>query len=158
MALNPETNRTARTHPPRATYRVQFHRGFTFDDAVNVAGYLADLGISHLYSSPYLQAVPGSAHGYDVIDHGRVNEELGGAEGHTRLCFTLARHGLGQILDVVPNHMAIAARGNVRRHRWTITSARDSTSDSTGDSPTPTRRLISTLRLALDHFGDAPNS
>jgi (1->4)-alpha-D-glucan 1-alpha-D-glucosylmutase len=112
VALNAEANRTARTYPPRATYRVQFHRGFTFDDAVNIAGYLADLGISHLYSSPYLQAAPGSAHGYDVIDHGRVNEELGGVEGHTRLCFTLARHGLGQILDVVPNHMAIAARGN----------------------------------------------
>jgi (1->4)-alpha-D-glucan 1-alpha-D-glucosylmutase len=112
VALNAEANRTARTYPPRATYRVQFHHGFTFDDAVNIAGYLADLGISHLYSSPYLQAVAGSAHGYDVIDHGRVNEELGGAEGHTRLCFTLARHGLGQILDVVPNHMAIAARGN----------------------------------------------
>jgi (1->4)-alpha-D-glucan 1-alpha-D-glucosylmutase len=113
VGLNPEANRIARTYPPRATYRVQFHHGFTFDDAVNVAGYLAELGISHLYSSPYLQAVPGSAHGYDVIDHGRVNEDLGGAEGHTRLCFTLARHGLGQILDVVPNHMAIAARGNV---------------------------------------------
>jgi (1->4)-alpha-D-glucan 1-alpha-D-glucosylmutase len=112
VALNPETNRTARTYPPRATYRVQFHRGFTFDDAVTITGYLADLGISHLYSSPYLQAVPGSSHGYDVIDHSRVNEELGGADGHTRLCFTLARHGLGQILDVVPNHMAIAARGN----------------------------------------------
>jgi (1->4)-alpha-D-glucan 1-alpha-D-glucosylmutase len=112
VALNAEANRTARAHPPRATYRVQFHGGFTFDDAAVIAGYLADLGVSHLYSSPYLQAVPGSRHGYDVIDHGRVNEELGGAEGHTRLCFTLARHGLGQILDVVPNHMAIAARGN----------------------------------------------
>jgi (1->4)-alpha-D-glucan 1-alpha-D-glucosylmutase len=112
VAVNPEAYRAVRTHPPSATYRLQFHRGFTFDDAVNVVGYLADLGVSHLYSSPYLQAVPGSTHGYDVIDHGRANEELGGAEGHTRLCFTLARHGLGQILDVVPNHMAIAARGN----------------------------------------------
>ena len=112
VAVSPELNRTARTHPPHATYRVQFQRGFVFDDAANLAGYLADLGVTHLYSSPYLQAVPGSTHGYDVIDHGRVNDELGGAEGHTRLCFTLARHGLGQILDVVPNHMAIVGRGN----------------------------------------------
>jgi (1->4)-alpha-D-glucan 1-alpha-D-glucosylmutase len=158
VALNPETNRTARTHPPRATYRVQFHRGFTFDDAVNVVGYLADLGISHLYSSPYLQAVPGSAHGYDVIDHGRVNEELGGAEGHTRLCFTLARHGLGQILDVVPNHMAIAARGNA--WWWDVLENGPSSRYASYfdvDWDPPESRLRNTVLLPVlgEHYGQA---
>ncbi|HMH53300.1 MAG TPA: malto-oligosyltrehalose synthase [Candidatus Acidoferrum sp.] len=158
VVLNPETNRTARTHPPRATYRVQFHRGFTFDDAVNVAGYLADLGISHLYSSPYLQAVPGSTHGYDVIDHGRVNEELGGAEGHTRLCFTLARHGLGQILDVVPNHMAIAARGNA--WWWDVLENGPSSRYASYfdvDWDPPESRLRNTVLLPVlgEHYGRA---
>ncbi|MBA2557948.1 MAG: malto-oligosyltrehalose synthase, partial [Chloroflexi bacterium] len=97
---------------PRATYRVQLHAGFGFDDAAALAGYLADLGISHLYSSPYLQAAPGSTHGYDVVDPTRVNEELGGAAGHERLGSILGRHGLGQVLDIVPNHMAITGPEN----------------------------------------------
>ena len=158
MALNPETNRTARTHPPLATYRVQFHRGFAFDDAANIAGYLADLGVSHLYSSPYLQAVPGSNHGYDVIDHERVNEELGGADGHTRLCFTLARHGLGQILDVVPNHMAIAARGNA--WWWDVLENGPSSRHASYfdvDWDPPESRLRNTVLLPLlgEHYGRA---
>src|SRR5437899_8466634 len=93
---------------PRATYRVQLHAGFTFDDAAAIVDYLADLGISHLYCSPYLQAAPGSTHGYDVVDHHRVNEELGGRAAHARLTDALRAHGLGQVLDVVPNHMAIS--------------------------------------------------
>jgi len=97
---------------PRATYRVQFHPGFTFQDAAGLADYLAALGVSHLYASPYLQAAPGSAHGYDVVDPGRVNEELGGAEGHQELCSALRSKGLGQILDLVPNHMAISGPEN----------------------------------------------
>ena len=64
---------------PSSTYRLQLHKGFTFDDAAATAEYLRDLGISHVYSSPYLQASPGSMHGYDVVDHTRVNEELGGS-------------------------------------------------------------------------------
>ena len=101
------------TRVPRATYRLQFHPGFTFHDAAALADYLADLGVSHLYASPYLQAAPGSTHGYDVVDPGRVNEELGGEEGHWRLCRTLGEHGLGQILDMVPNHMAVTGPENV---------------------------------------------
>lgn len=97
---------------PRSTYRLQFHSGFTFDDAAGLVDYLAALGVSHLYASPYLQAVPGSTHGYDVVDPARVNDELGGAEGHARLCAVLGKHGLGQILDVVPNHMAITGPEN----------------------------------------------
>ena len=66
-----------RVAPRRATYRVQLHAGFGFDDAASIADYLAALGVSHLYCSPYLQAATGSTHGYDVVDHGRLNEELG---------------------------------------------------------------------------------
>jgi len=91
---------------PRATYRLQFTPEFGFDAAAEVAGYLAELGVSHLYASPYLQAAPGSRHGYDVVDPTRPNEELGGEEGHRRLCAALAGAGLGQVLDIVPNHMA----------------------------------------------------
>src|SRR3954466_12993258 len=98
---------------PSATYRVQLHAGFGFDAAAGVADYLSELGVSHLYASPYLQANPGSTHGYDVLDHGRVNAELGGGEAHARLCETLGRNGLGQVLDIVPNHMSIASRDNV---------------------------------------------
>src|SRR6266516_1103330 len=87
-----------------ATYRVQLHPGFAFDDAAAIVGYLADLGVSHLYCSPYLQAAPGSTHGYDVVDHGKLNAELGGAAAHGRLARRLAEAGLGQILDIVPNH------------------------------------------------------
>jgi len=99
---------------PRATYRVQLHAGFGFDDAAEVAGYLADLGVSHLYLSPILAAVPGSTHGYDVVDPSRVNPELGGAAGYDRLGAALGAAGLGQLLDVVPNHMAVGRADN----RW----------------------------------------
>jgi (1->4)-alpha-D-glucan 1-alpha-D-glucosylmutase len=92
---------------PASTYRLQLHKGFTFDDAASIADYLRDLGISHVYSSPYLQAEPGSMHGYDVVDHQRVNVELGGAEAHERFCSRLGEAGLGQVLDIVPNHMSL---------------------------------------------------
>ncbi len=96
----------------RATYRVQLHAAFTFDDAAELAPYLADLGVSHLYCSPYLQAAPGSTHGYDVVDPHTLNAELGGAEAHARMTDALRSHGIGQILDIVPNHMAVAERAN----------------------------------------------
>jgi (1->4)-alpha-D-glucan 1-alpha-D-glucosylmutase len=98
--------------PRAATYRVQLNAGFTFDDAAAISGYLAALGVTHLYCSPYLQAAKGSTHGYDVVDHGHLNSELGGAEGHRRLVRQLASAGLGQVLDIVPNHMALAGRAN----------------------------------------------
>ncbi|MDQ3951537.1 MAG: malto-oligosyltrehalose synthase, partial [Actinomycetota bacterium] len=96
----------------RATYRVQLNAGFTFDDAARVLPYLARLGISHVYCSPYLQAAAGSTHGYDVTDHSKVNEELGGAPAHERFCAALAENGLGHVLDVVPNHMAVSNPSN----------------------------------------------
>ncbi len=97
---------------PRATYRVQLHAGFAFDDAAAIVDYLADLGVSHLYCSPLLQAAPGSKHGYDVVDHHRLNAELGGDEAYERLCAALARRGMSQVVDIVPNHMAISGREN----------------------------------------------
>src|ERR1700677_2386847 len=102
---------------PSSTYRLQLHGGFTFDEAAKVADYLKLLGISHVYSSPYLQAAPGSTHGYDVVDHQRVNEELGGTEAHERFCLRLGENGLGQVLDIVPNHMAI---GHLNRFWWDV--------------------------------------
>jgi (1->4)-alpha-D-glucan 1-alpha-D-glucosylmutase len=98
--------------PPRATYRVQLSGAFGFDAAAELAPYLAELGLSHLYASPYLQAARGSTHGYDVVDHRKVNAELGGEAGHKRLTAALKASGLGQLLDVVPNHMAIGGREN----------------------------------------------
>src|SRR6202012_2142220 len=92
---------------PRSTYRLQLHKNFTFDDALSIADYLKSLGVTHVYTSPYLQAAPGSMHGYDVVDHRKVNEELGGAEGHERFCKRLNELGLGQGLDIVPNHMSL---------------------------------------------------
>lgn len=102
---------------PGATYRIQLHKGFTFDDAAGVADYLKMLGVTHIYSSPYLQAAPGSMHGYDVVDHRRVNEELGGAEAHERFCRRLGEVGLGQVLDIVPNHMSL---GEQNRYWWDV--------------------------------------
>ena len=80
---------------PSSTYRLQLHRDFTFDDAAAIAEYLHELGISHVYSSPYLQAAPGSMHGYDVVDHTKVNEELGGVAAHERFCRRLEEMRLG---------------------------------------------------------------
>ena len=97
---------------PRATYRVQLHAGFTFDDAAAIVDYLADLGVSHLYCSPFLQAAPGSTHGYDVVDHHRLNSELGGEEAYERLCRALEARDMSQLVDIVPNHMAISGREN----------------------------------------------
>ncbi|HWG22296.1 MAG TPA: malto-oligosyltrehalose synthase [Terracidiphilus sp.] len=102
---------------PQSTYRLQLNAQFTFDDAAAIAGYLKDLGVTHVYCSPYLQAAPGSMHGYDVVDHQKVNEELGGEEGHRRFCAKLKELGLGQVLDIVPNHMAI---GPLNKYWWDV--------------------------------------
>lgn len=97
---------------PIATYRVQLSRQFTLVDAAAIVPYLAKLGISHLYCSPVLAARPGSTHGYDVVDHGSINEELGGMPAFLNLVETLRRHGLGLLIDIVPNHMGIAGADN----------------------------------------------
>ncbi len=102
---------------PCSTYRLQLHKDFTFDDAAGIADYLRALGVSHVYSSPYLQAAPGSMHGYDVVSHQRVNEELGGAQAHERFCKKLGEADLGQVLDIVPNHMSL---GKENRYWWDV--------------------------------------
>ncbi len=97
---------------PVATYRIQLHKDFDFFAAAEIVSYLAELGISHIYCSPYLQAASGSTHGYDVVDPTRVNAELGGEPGHQEMLNALERASLGQVLDLVPNHMAISGREN----------------------------------------------
>lgn len=102
---------------PQSTYRLQLHAGFTFDDAQATADYLKRLGISHVYCSPYLQAAPNSTHGYNVVDYEEVNAELGGEQGLRRFSARLKSLGMGQILDIVPNHMAIGPRN---RYWWDV--------------------------------------
>ena len=141
---------------PRATYRLQLRREFDFDAAAGVAEYLAALGVSHLYASPYLQASPGSAHGYDVVDPTRVNEELGGEAGHARLVASLERAGLGQVLDIVPNHMAITGPENA--WWWDVlrngpASAWAPWFDVDWDPPEPKLRNQVLMPILGDHYG-----
>jgi (1->4)-alpha-D-glucan 1-alpha-D-glucosylmutase len=89
-----------------STYRLQLTPGFGFHESAQVLEYLSDLGVSHVYFSPYLQSAPGSTHGYDVVDPTRLNDELGGTEARSELVRALLDTGLRQVLDVVPNHMA----------------------------------------------------
>ncbi|MGY4638328.1 malto-oligosyltrehalose synthase [Pseudomonas sp. TE24901] len=98
--------------PLRATQRLQFHKGFTLDDAVPLVPYFARLGISHLYASPLLSARAGSMHGYDVVDPTTVNPELGGEPALRRLVAALREHEMGLILDIVSNHMAVGGADN----------------------------------------------
>jgi (1->4)-alpha-D-glucan 1-alpha-D-glucosylmutase len=95
-----------------ASYRLQLRPGFGFAEAAALVDDLADLGVSHLYLSPILDAVPGSEHGYDVADPTRIRDELGGAEGFAQLAAAARRRGLGILLDIVPNHMAADPRVN----------------------------------------------
>lgn len=98
--------------PLRASQRLQFHKGFTLDDAVALVPYFARLGISHLYASPLLSARAGSMHGYDVVDPTTVNPELGGEAALRRLVAALRQHDMGLILDIVSNHMAVGGADN----------------------------------------------
>ncbi len=97
---------------PRATYRLQFHAGFRFDDATAIVPYLAALGVSHVYASSFLKARSGSTHGYDIIDHAALNPELGSEDDFETFTETLRGCGLGLILDFVPNHMGVGGSDN----------------------------------------------
>ena len=97
---------------PRATYRLQLHRGFTFADATALVGYLAELGVSHAYCSPYLRARSGSTHGYDIVDHASLNPEIGSRGDFERFVRALRRNRMGQLCDVVPNHMGVMGADN----------------------------------------------
>lgn len=91
---------------PTSTYRIQFRNGMTFDRVVEALPYLRDLGVSHLYASPIFTATKGSSHGYDVTNCNELDPDLGGRQGFERLSEALKHHGIGLILDIVPNHMA----------------------------------------------------
>jgi len=93
---------------PAATYRLQVHAGFRLQDAADVAPYLADLGVTHAYSSPLLRSAEGSNHGYDTVDHAHIDEARGGRAGFDRFVAALHEVGLGLVLDLVPNHMGVA--------------------------------------------------
>ena len=103
-------------HPriPSATYRLQFHAGFTFDHARAVLDYLRALGISDIYASPYFQASADSTHGYDVADHNRLNPLIGDEMAFREYSSKIKKYGMGQVLDFVPNHMGIGESLN----RW----------------------------------------
>lgn len=97
---------------PVATYRVQFSPDFTFQDARKIVSYLNELGITDLYCSPYLKARPGSTHGYDICDHQALNPELGSESDYDAFASELKKFRMGQIMDVVPNHMSIWETSN----------------------------------------------
>lgn len=107
---------TSRQFPriPGATYRLQFNRNFTFNQAREIIPYLNDLGISDCYSSPYFDASPDSTHGYDITDHNHLNPAIGDRASYDAFVVELYKHEMGQIADFVPNHMGIASSQN----RW----------------------------------------
>jgi (1->4)-alpha-D-glucan 1-alpha-D-glucosylmutase len=140
---------------PRCTYRVQLRPGFGFREAAGLLDLLAGLGVSHLYLSPCLQAVPGSAHGYDVVDHSRVSDDLGGEEAFQGLVAAAKARGMGLLLDIVPNHMAIDPR-----NRWwwdVLENGRSSIYalyfDVSWDPPEPRLREIVLVPVLADHYG-----
>src|SRR6266478_1147381 len=110
--LDAVSERLARGRLPEATYRLQFNHAFTFRDARGLVPYLAALGVSDCYSSPYVKARPGSMHGYDIVDHNRLNPEVGTADELDEFVRDLHFQGMNQILDVVPNHMGVAGDDN----------------------------------------------
>lgn len=106
--------------PPTATYRLQLSAAFTFADAAAAVAGIAAQGFSHLYLSPILQAAPGSTHGYDVVDHGRVSDALGGEDGLVALAGAAHAHGLGIVVDVVPNHVALPTPESLNPRLWSL--------------------------------------
>jgi (1->4)-alpha-D-glucan 1-alpha-D-glucosylmutase len=104
---------TSKQRLPNSTYRLQMHAGFTFRDATRIVPYLRDLGITHCYASPYLRARPGSTHGYDIVDHTSLNPEIGTTAEYDAWMENIRAHGMGQILDIVPNHMGVGTNDNV---------------------------------------------
>jgi len=105
---------------PGSTYRLQLTPEFGFAEAAEAAEYLAELGVSHAYLSPVLEAVPGSPHGYDITDHSRIRAELGGEEGFRALAKRLRGLGLGVVLDIVPNHMAMPPNAALNEKLWSV--------------------------------------
>ncbi len=119
-ATGPGNGPLNRQSAPVSTYRLQLRDGFGFAQAAEQAGYLAALGVTHVYLSPILQANPGSPHGYDVVDHSLVSADLGGEPAFREMAAELRRHGLGVIVDIVPNHMARPVPETLNRQLWSV--------------------------------------
>ncbi len=146
------------SHHPRATVRLQFHRGFTLDDALPLLDYFASLGITHLYASPLLTARSGSMHGYDVVDPTRINPELGGEDALRRLVAGLRQRGMGLILDIVSNHMAVGGSQNpwwLDVLEWGIRSPYAKFFDIQWHSPDPLLRGQLLVPFLGRDYGDA---
>lgn len=146
---------------PRATYRLQFNCALTFTQAAALTPYLAELGVSHCYVSSYLKARPGSSHGYDIVAHGFLNPEIGTQQEYEDFVATLKAHGLGQILDVIPNHMGVMGADNV----WWLdvlengpASVWGSYFDIDWESLNPDLKGKVLLPLLGDHYGAMLNS
>jgi (1->4)-alpha-D-glucan 1-alpha-D-glucosylmutase len=107
-----ESTKITSERVPASTYRLQFNHLFTFENAAGIVGYLSDLGVSDCYSSPVQKARPGSLHGYDVVDHTKLNPEVGTEEEFQRFARQLRQREMGLLMDVVPNHMCIAGSEN----------------------------------------------
>jgi len=144
------------SQPITATYRLQFHPGFTFANGAHLADYLREIGISHVYTSPIFQAVPGSTHGYDVVDPARVNGELGGHQGFQDMVQAFQNQDLGLVLDVVPNHMSISSPLN--RWWWDVLENGPSSRfashfdvDWEASEASPANRIL--LPVLGDHYG-----
>ncbi len=105
---------------PLSTYRLQLRPGFGFAEAGALADYLGELGVTHVYLSPILQANPGSQHGYDVVDHSRVSADLGGEDAFRAMAERFHRHGLGVVVDIVPNHMARPTPESRNQQLWSV--------------------------------------
>lgn len=146
---------------PRATYRLQFHAGFGFAAATAILPDLAALGVSHVYASPFLKARPGSSHGYDIVDHGELNPELGSRADFDRFVAALKAEKLGLILDFVPNHMGVGGADNpfwLDMLEWGQASDYAGWFDvdwhaETGEPARPTRRVL--IPVLGDHYGVA---
>lgn len=141
-----------RAPPLTATYRLQLHEGFGFHDARHIVPYLARLGVSHLYLSPVLAARPGSTHGYDVADPRIANPELGGEAGFRALADAAHAHGLGVLVDIVPNHMGIGPANPFWMDvlRWGQASAHANVFDI--DWTVPGREGVVVLPVLGDEF------
>ncbi|WP_439815441.1 malto-oligosyltrehalose synthase [Zavarzinia sp. CC-PAN008] len=142
--------------PLTATYRVQFSAAFTFRDCLAIVPYLAQLGISHLYASPFLKARAGSTHGYDIVDHNQLNPEIGSNEDFEALSDALAVHGIGLILDFVPNHMGVGQGDNawwLDVLEWGPDSPHAASFDIDWNVPLPGRQNTVLLPILGDSYG-----
>ncbi len=142
--------------PPCATYRLQFSRDFTFRDAEQLVPYLHSLGVSHVYASSYLKARAGSSHGYDITDYNALNPEIGSEADFDAMVAALARNGMGQILDIVPNHMGVGGADNVwwlDVLEWGEASPFTDFFDICWNAPRPDLRGKVLLPFLGDHYG-----